>query len=174
MNGIWTDLFFFLLLFSGRDTGKFQWACPVNSSVFPPSFHSFSINVSLPDHISVLFSLSLSIYMYIPTYQGNVLILDISTSDCRGLVWPIYPLLSASFWFSALISTFLLSHSPVLLLQCSVSLLLGWPLRKPWARSAALLTLTLGLPVAQRASGKFSSLGALAWGAECMYVFMEF
>lgn len=113
MNGIWTDLFFFLLLFSGRDTGKFQWACPVNSSVFPPSFHSFSINVSLPDHISVLFSLSLYIYMYIPTYQGNVLILDISTSDCRGLVWPIYPLLSASFWFSALISTFLLSHSPV-------------------------------------------------------------
>lgn len=62
----------------------------------------------------------------------------------------------------------------VLLLQCSVSLLLGWPLRKPWARSAALLTLTLGLPAAQPASGKFSSLGALASGAESMYVFMEF
>ncbi|KAI4812340.1 hypothetical protein KUCAC02_023738, partial [Chaenocephalus aceratus] len=42
------------------------------------------------------------------------------------------------------------------MLTCSVSLLLGWPLPKPWARSAALLTLTLGLPVAKRASGKFS------------------
>lgn len=62
----------------------------------------------------------------------------------------------------------------VLLLQRCVSLLLGWPLRKPWTRSAALLTLTHCLPVAQQASGKFSSLGALASGAESMYVFMEF
>lgn len=86
--------------------------------------------------------------------------------------------LPSSFrFFLVLCSHFHFSSLPfpcVLLLQCSVSLLLGWPLRKPWARSAALLTLTLGLPVAQRASGKFSSLGALAWGAESMYVFMEF
>ncbi|KAI9533808.1 hypothetical protein NQZ68_019891 [Dissostichus eleginoides] len=47
-------------------------------------------------------------------------------------------------------------HHSIVSLLCSVSLLLGWPLRKPWARSAALLTLTLGLPVAKRASGKFS------------------
>eukprot|EP00064_Thunnus_orientalis_P015157 superscaffoldBa00002758_g15207 len=58
--------------------------------------------------------------------------------------------------------------------RCSVSLLLGWPPHKPLVRSAAMLTLTLGLPVAQRASGKFSSLGALALGSESMYVFMEF
>lgn len=64
---------------------------------------------------------------------------------------PLILLLCSHFYhFSSLPFPF------VLLLQCSVSLLLGWPLPKPWARSAALLTLTLGLPVAKRASGKFS------------------
>ena len=60
----------------------------------------------------------------------------------------------------------------VLPFQCSVSLLLGWPLRKPWARSAALLTLTLGLPVAQRASGKFSLARSAGIGSRihvCVY-----
>lgn len=107
-------------------------------------------------------------------YHGYVLIPNISGSDCRVLVC-----LSSSFpLFLGLCSDFhhfsSLPFPCVLLLQCSVSLLLGWPLRKPWARWAALLTLTLGLPVAQRASGKFSSLRALASGAESMYVFMEF
>lgn len=70
------------------------------------------------------------------------------------------PFLSSSLPFTpaSLPSFSSLSFPCVLLFQCSVSLLFGWPLHKPWAHSEALLTLTLGLPVTQLACGKFSLL----------------
>lgn len=137
MNGIWTDLssfFFSWLLFSGRDTGKFQWACPVSSC---PPLHrfSFSINASLPDPISVSFY----VYMYL-YIQHSEHIQGFSVSFLSSSLSPFLSTTSLSF--------------PCALLYCSVSLLFGWPLRKPWTRSEALLTLTLGLPVAQPACGK--------------------
>ncbi len=79
-----------------------------------PLFHSFSfsIYVSLPDRISVWFYICVCVCIHI--YQWYVLILSISSSDCRVLVCPVYPLHPLSFRVSAFISTtFLLSHSPV-------------------------------------------------------------
>ena len=106
--------------------------------------------------------------MYVQTLiLTNVLILNISSSDCKGVLSILFSLVLCSHFSS-------LPFPCVFPFQCSVSLLLGWPPHKPLVRSAAMLTLTLGLPVAQRASGKFSSLGALALGSESMYVFMEF
>lgn len=113
MNGIWTDLFFCCSL--AETLENFSGHVLLIPLSFPPLSLSFSINVSLLDRISVLWCIYMCIFwMYVHTFVGNVLIADISASDCRGLVCPIYPLLSPSFCFSALVSTtFLLSHSPV-------------------------------------------------------------
>lgn len=150
---------------------KIQWACPVNSSVFPSSF-SLSHSPLKPPRSSPhssLYMCACHIYTQIYTYINYETILF--TEQEFSLLNP-----ASSFPFSLALCFYFYHFSSrllpcVLLLRCSVLLPLGWPLRKPWARLAALLTLTPRLNEPPESSPRSEH-----WHreTESVYVFMKF